>query len=117
MRLSNSDPLCDCVAVPSGLTPLLGPLEPFCRDVLLIADEGALLPFRRVDVTVLFEPPAVNHRHVSTHASSEEGNSKRGRNQSTSSLHSFYPRSRGPGGPKLILEPIFEADFQPGSYG
>ena len=26
-------------------------------------------------------------------------------------------RDRGPGALKLILEPIFEADFQPGSYG
>jgi len=46
MRWSNSDPLWDWAAVPSGLTPVAMPLlEPFCRDLLLVAEEGALLPF------------------------------------------------------------------------
>ena len=47
MRWSNSDPLWDCSAVPSGLTPVfaLPLLEPFCRDLLPVAEEGALLPF------------------------------------------------------------------------
>ena len=35
----------------------------------------------------------------------------------SASFDSFHPRPRGPGSLKLILEPIFEADFQPGSYG
>jgi hypothetical protein len=48
MRWSNSDPLGDWAAVPSGLTPVfaLPLLEPFCRDWLPVAEGGALLPFR-----------------------------------------------------------------------
>ena len=57
MRWSNSDPLWDCSAVPSGLTPVALPLlEPFCRDLLLVAEGGALLLFRAVEVTGPFEP-------------------------------------------------------------
>ena len=57
MHWSNSDPLWDWVAVPSGLTSFFGlPLEPFCRDLLLVAEEGALLPFRAVELTGPFEP-------------------------------------------------------------
>ena len=57
MRWSNSDPLWDCSAAASGLTPFFGlPLEPFCRDLLLVAEGGALLPFRAVEVTGPFEP-------------------------------------------------------------
>jgi hypothetical protein len=46
------------VAVPSGFTPVfeLPLLEPFCRDLLLVAEEGALLVFRGVEVAGLFEP-------------------------------------------------------------
>ena len=58
MRWSNSDPLCDWTAVPSGLAPVfaLPLLELFCRDLLLVAEEGALLPFRAVELTGPFEP-------------------------------------------------------------
>jgi hypothetical protein len=46
MRWTSSDSLWDWVADPSGLTPFFGlPLEPFCRDLLLVAQEGALLVF------------------------------------------------------------------------
>ena len=52
MRWSNSDALWDCWAVPSSFTPVfeLPLLEPFCRDLLLVAEEGALLVFRVVEV-------------------------------------------------------------------
>ena len=58
MRWSNSDPLWDWAADPSGLTPVfeLPLLEPFCRDLLLVAEGGALLPFRAVEVAAPFEP-------------------------------------------------------------
>ena len=57
MHWSNSDPLWDWVAVPSGLTSFFGlPLEPFCRDLLLVAEEGAQLPFLAIDVEVPLEP-------------------------------------------------------------
>ena len=58
MRWSNSDPLWDWAAVPSGLTPVfaLPLLEPFCRDLLLVAEEGAQLPFLAIDVEVPLEP-------------------------------------------------------------
>src|SRR6516164_10003130 len=58
MRWSNSDPLWDWAADPSGLTPVfeLPLLELFCRDLLLVAEGGALLPFRAVEVTGPFEP-------------------------------------------------------------
>ena len=59
MRWSNSYPLRDWAAVPSGLTPVFAlPLEPFCRALLPVAEEGALLPFR-AEVTGPFELLAV----------------------------------------------------------
>jgi Reverse transcriptase (RNA-dependent DNA polymerase) len=56
-------------------------------------------------------------KHVSAHASTEEGNSEgRGKKVRVLSIPSIRDRVVQ-GALKLILEPIFEADFQPGSYG
>ena len=56
-------------------------------------------------------------QHVSAHAGTEEGDSE-GRGQEVRVLSIPAIRDRVvQGALKLILEPIFEADFQPGSYG
>ena len=56
-------------------------------------------------------------QHVSAHAGTEEGDSE-GRGQKVRVLSIPAIRDRVvQGALKLILEPIFEADFQPGSYG
>src|SRR4051794_25816015 len=59
MRLSTSDAFCDWAAVLSGLAPFFGTpsLEPFCRPLLLVAEEGVPLPFRWLAVAAPFEPP------------------------------------------------------------
>jgi hypothetical protein len=61
MRWSNSDPLRDWTAVPSGLTPVfaLPLLEPSCRDRLPVPQYGAPLPFpfRSGGVGYPVEPP------------------------------------------------------------
>ncbi len=55
-------------------------------------------------------------QHVSSDAGTEEGDTQ-GRGKSPRPGDSLHSRPRGPGRLKLILEPIFEADFQPGSFG
>jgi len=58
-----------------------------------------------------------DHQHVSTHAGAEEGNTERRGKKSELSRSLPFRDRVVQGALKLILEPIFEADFQPGSYG
>ena len=55
-------------------------------------------------------------RHVSAHAEPEAGDSRRTGARSASSRFPAIRDRVVQGALKLILEPIFEADFQPGSY-
>ena len=74
-------------------------------------EEGGVEAFPRAD------PGRTGHTHVSAHADTEEGDSE-GRGQESASFRSLRIRDRVvQGALKLILEPIFEADFQPGSFG
>jgi hypothetical protein len=56
-------------------------------------------------------------KHVPAQAGTEEGDSQGWGQESPRSVDPGYPRLCGSGALKLILEPLFEADFQSKSYG